>query len=112
MFGEASIAVDEVQCEDLGLERRQFRKLRFEIHGDQLPGAFHLERLAHCDVQVGDVVVGVEHPGQDEIDFLFSHDASSLRALRTEGRDFGCPNQLVCYGCQQLLRSADRLRRR
>jgi len=60
-FREAAVLIDQVHGEYFRLEGRQFIKGRIEFHPGQLSGSLDLKRLAHSDVQIRYIAVGVEH---------------------------------------------------
>ena len=67
------VLVDQVQGEDLRLKGGQLLDGRVQLHAGELSRALHLEGFSHRDVQIRNILVGIEHLSQDIIDLLFSH---------------------------------------
>jgi hypothetical protein len=72
-LAESAVAVDEVQREDLGLERRQRLDRRADGHADELTRRLDLQRAVDRDVEVGDVLVRLEHGRQHVVDLGLAH---------------------------------------
>jgi hypothetical protein len=55
------------------LERGQFLELRPHIHWHEFAVAFNLKGFPNGQIQIGHILPGIEHAGQNMIDFLFFH---------------------------------------
>src|SRR3989454_646025 len=81
VLGETPVVVDQVQCEDLGPERRQVLDRGLDGDRHQLAGGLHLQRPLTRDVEVRHVVVRLQHHAQQVVDLGFPHGRSLLVQL-------------------------------
>src|SRR2546428_9432500 len=79
---EAPISLHETKCNLLGLIRSEHFNWWIDIYRFQLPEIFHLQRMAHGKVEVGNAVVSLEHGRQDSVQIRNSHRPSLfIRAI-------------------------------
>ncbi len=71
---QATVAADQVQGEDLGLEGGQFGDRRLDVDRHQNAVAFHLQGLAHGNIEIRNPVMPVEHGRDPVINLLLFHD--------------------------------------
>ena len=70
---EPTVSKDQIEREHLRLKGGKLLDGRVHWHRQELARRFHLQWFIHRDVQVGDILIGVEHLLQDVIEFVTAH---------------------------------------
>ncbi|MFM1944768.1 MAG: hypothetical protein RI897_3750 [Verrucomicrobiota bacterium] len=73
VFGEPAATADEVHRHHFRLEGGEFFDRRVEFDGDEFTEGFDLGGFIDREIQVGHLMLKVEHFGQDGIEFVSAH---------------------------------------
>jgi hypothetical protein len=79
VFGQSAAAGHQVEGHHFGLKRGELVNIGLDGDGRQLPRGFDLERFVDSDVEIGHVLVRVQHRAQNLIEFFSSHGGGKAR---------------------------------